>query len=334
MLLDCRVRRRAFTLVELLVVIAIIGILIALLLPAVQAAREAARRSQCTNKLKQIGLALHNYHDRSKCFPKLFYQGIYGQWSGYGVLTMILPGIEQAAIYAKFNFAATPYVLDNSWAATTKIDTFLCPSDTPFFPNTYWGWGQGNSYAVSQGPSMYYGSGTAGNYPGFFSPLTETTFADIRDGTTNTIMASEQLQGNGDNASAYTEGNVTWSATFAGSMLKPAANDLTTWGQACEANKANHGSSNGALWINGNNTQTVFNTVAPPNWQYPNCSNAGDAGGFVADRNGLYTARSRHPGGCNTAMGDASVRFISSTTDLLLYQNLGTRAGGESINNF
>jgi len=132
-------KRRAFTLVELLVVIAIIGILIALLLPAVQAAREAARRSQCTNNLKQIGLALHNYHDVQRSFPLGAYTGVgpvYGHLSGTNWRTEILPYLEQGALYSKLTFdgsafsgwSGLPFSGGNVALSGLKLDVYLCPS--------------------------------------------------------------------------------------------------------------------------------------------------------------------------------------------------------------
>ncbi len=118
--------RRAFTLIELLVVISIIGVLVALLLPAVQSAREAARRAQCTNNLKQIGLALHNYHEANRTFPA-------GGWTvarmNMGWCAAILPGVEQTPLYNSLNFQVAYNVAANSSAASTVLNTFLCPSE-------------------------------------------------------------------------------------------------------------------------------------------------------------------------------------------------------------
>ena len=134
-------RRRAFTLIELLVVIAIIAVLIALLLPAVQQAREAARRTQCKNQLKQLGIALHNYHDTHKVFPQQTYgtqaaPGSNGsEWGGNSVHTMLLPYIDQATVYNQYNLNMFSYQAPNRSATPagpgdTNIATFICPSDT------------------------------------------------------------------------------------------------------------------------------------------------------------------------------------------------------------
>jgi len=158
-------------------------------------------------------------------------------------------------------------------------------------------------------------------------------FRDIQDGTSNTILLSEVLRGDGS-GSIYTPGEPVRNRQYSGAHpwmwpnLPQSAMDA--WGLECDGNKGDHLSSNGWGWMGSNYTQTVFNTVVPPNWRYPTCIATGPPG-YSSDRDGVYPARSRHPGGVNTAMGDASVRFLSETINYQTYQALGTRAGGESV---
>ena len=190
--------RRGFTLIELLVVIAIIAVLIALLLPAVQQAREAARRSQCKSNLKQIGLALHNYHDSSKQFPKTSYT-VRDQispnnqtnpaesyhWEGRSAQTVILPYLDQGPLYKKINQSAwwdsalpssATYPVNNQTLRRTKIATFLCPSDTEFGSAD-----RGNcNYWISTGPNRGWDN-TAGSDVGFSHINFSTSTAGIRD---------------------------------------------------------------------------------------------------------------------------------------------------------
>ena len=124
-----RSRPSGFTLIELLVVISIIGVLIALLLPAVQRAREAARRIQCVNNLKQMGLALHSYQDAYGCLPSGYTYGPGFKWGGFGWATMILPGVEQKSLLNAANFDQPLWSDANTTVATTAINFYLCPSD-------------------------------------------------------------------------------------------------------------------------------------------------------------------------------------------------------------
>ncbi len=338
-------RRVGFTLVELLVVIAIIGILIALLLPAVQAAREAARRSQCTNNLKQFALAAHNYHDVHKTFPRYSYISFmkgaganldaWRIWQGYSVHTMLLPFMEQQAIYDNINFQTEWY--NNPVALrTVKIQAFLCPSSTKAPENnSIWSGGPGCNYAVSAGPMLYWVYNSRSG-PGAFSPHRETTMADFKDGTSNTILAAEVTSGDG-NGGTYLPGEPVRNATYSGPTPWEYPNlaraDIENWGIQCEANKNDHLSSNGWGWLGSNYTQTVFNTVVPPNWKYPTCI-ATNPPGYSSDRDGLYPSRSYHPGGSVHALADGSVRFITETIDYDMYQYLGTKAGGETVSDF
>lgn len=332
----CR-ERRAFTLVELLVVIAIIGILIALLLPAVQAAREAARRSQCTNNLKQIALGFHNYHDTHRTFPRHTYTGVgplgnIGQWQGPSAFVMILPFIEQRSVYDQWNWSY--YWYDNSAMPSgrpsntvlnrTKVATFVCPSDSPFPNVTY----AGCNYGVSVGPSVGWNSSLSVMI-GCFARDQEISMADIRDGTSNTIMLQEGIKGD-DSAGQYREGDVVRGQAF------PTAN-LVNWTQAeldayanqCLGGIANHHSHAGREWAAPMFTQTVYNTMAPPNYKGPTCQSCTGCGWM--DSAGIFPSRSRHSGGCNHAMADGSVRFFSETINLTTYQALGSRAGGEPV---
>lgn len=183
-------RRSAFTLIELLVVIAIIAILISLLLPAVQQAREAARRTSCKNNLKQIGLAMHNYHDTYRCFPMGANTQIYGP------LVAILPYLDQANLQGLYNFDLYYTDPENVDAINTRISIYLCPTmvlrrdvpesacDEPGAPTSY-GCSMGtHNAAVSESDGMFTG------YDGFAAPR-PVKIRDVTDGTTNTILCGE-----------------------------------------------------------------------------------------------------------------------------------------------
>ena len=335
-------RKSGFTLVELLVVIAIIGILVALLLPAIQAAREAARRTQCYNNLKQFALAAQNYHDTNKKLPRFSYRpqngatppGYYGHWEGFSVHTMLLPYMEQQTVYDRINITVPWHWGQNDEPKTTKLDTFLCPSDDPPVDSgtDIWSGGPGCNYGVSIGPTMHWTSDTV---PGAIQPNRETSLADITDGTSNTILASELLRGD-RNGGQYTPGEPVRNQLYSGATpwtwpnasVSEAA--INAWGVNCENGKGDHLSSNGWHWLGANMTQNIFNTIAPPNYKFPTCI-ATSPPGLASDRDGLYPARSRHPGGVNTAMSDGSVQFIADSVNWTLYQALGTRAGEEAV---
>ncbi|MCY2988295.1 MAG: DUF1559 domain-containing protein [Planctomycetota bacterium] len=329
-------RRKAFTLVELLVVIAIIGILVALLLPAIQAARESSRRTQCGNNAKQLALSFQNYHDIYRKLPRYAMQsknaaGTCGQWQGFSAHTMLLPYIEQQAVWddvqQQYNLATD---LNAGWTSgffttvrRTPISTYRCPSDiaSKFGADT-----GNNNYPVCAGPSYAVWSGLA---PGVFSRDVETTYADILDGTSTTIMVGENILGDNDNAT-YSIADVVRAQAWAGTTLNPTDAQLAAYGQQCLGGIASHWSHSGQNWISPMFTHSVFNTIAPPNWLFPTCMNCTGCGSMDSD--GAWPARSRHPGGCNHGMADGSVRFITNNVNLQTYQALGSKSGGEAVN--
>ena len=215
-------RRSGFTLIELLVVIAIIAILVALLLPAVQQAREAARRSSCKNNLKQIGLAMHNYHDVHSALP-------YGFYSFEGDpnfsrnrdswFQRLLPFVEQAALYDQYERSTGPQVWSDAEAARTRIATYLCPSN-PEYAYTTSGMGayfRGN-YGANSGSINGQGTTTSSN--GLFFRNSRIRFADITDGTTNTILVGEGVvrrvdtTGSGNAYSPWSEAGTYWGGSI------------------------------------------------------------------------------------------------------------------------
>lgn len=286
-------RRRAFTLVELLVVIAIIGILIALLLPAVQAARESARRMQCANNLKQLGLAMHNYHSAHKVFP-------FG-WNEFGAgwTAMLLPYVEQQNLYDTLTFSESG---DGNWntganllACQTALDVFRCPSMSEPQPIDDIGG------MLQRVPSSYLGcaSSTATHdddlrvdQDGVLFRDRTVSIASLRDGTTNTIVIGE----------AETD------------------YDFIESGQ-----KMDHWIIGSPQIDDGNTEFSEFcgSTGVPMSIRK---SDAFDG------HNKELAFGSEHPGGVTFALGDGSVHFLSESIDATVYQALGSRAGGEVVN--
>ncbi|QDU62463.1 hypothetical protein Pan216_33300 [Planctomycetes bacterium Pan216] len=326
-----KARRAGFTLVELLVVIAIIGVLVGLLLPAVQQAREAARRSQCTNNLKQLGEAFHNYNDAYGMLPRFHYhaQGTGGSsWHGHSAFVVILSYLDQQQIYDDWNFnidyldTTAPGVQEH---LEKRIASFLCPSD-----RRYQGGSPGNNYAVAGGSAedFYFNNANAN---GMFQRNSETRFADVTDGLSKTIMASEFLVGD-NNTSGQSDSDIRRvQSSWTGARNFPSESSLDTFGAACAAASATAEASLsqcGRYWSAPYPYQTVINTVASPNWPYPSCAD-GSGFGRCSDRNGVFSARSRHPGGVNAVLGDGAVKFINDSIDTATYQLLGSRNDGK-----
>ena len=321
---------RGFTLVELLVVIAIIGVLIALLLPAIQAAREAARRTSCINKVKQIALALHNHHDTMKEFPAGLdtMQGRYG--NNTGTITYLLPFLEQLSAYQEIYARAGLTSALGAQAAwnvlpiqeTKRFDLVLCPSNS--IQNTKTVSGESgsatdhtvihpNNYVFSLGDACWAWSSvdpTSNQYVmerGMFLNDRRKTFADCADGTSNTTAVSEcrtPERGRGNdiqaNAVLYTG---MWDGTPQGRPGRCAATFPTNVGMIPAANTFTTADTwRGILFLGGWNRTNGFNTLTPPNSAI--CFH--DTGFNW----GALPPGSNHPGGVNVAFFDASIRFI------------------------
>ncbi len=334
-------RRNGFTLIELLVVIAIIAVLVALLLPAVQQAREAARRTQCKNHLKQLGLAMHNYESAQRVFPGLSSDSAYG----FSVQAKLLPFVEQGNLQDLINFDI-PLMVGSGGAqamnpvhapvAGQVIPLFLCPSDgqTPIFVNSNTG---GNQFAGTNYVGCT-GSGTGTNYDtrgpsdGMFWWGSAVRFRDVTDGTSNTLMFSESLLGNGiDTTAAVDLDPRRQMAQYGGGGMGAAGEGFTgdpghNPNLSVAASGAATGSGRGRMsWIWGREHLTTFNAYPSPNSYLPDVTR----NGF-----GWFAARSWHRGGVNVLLVDGSVRFASENIDIVTWRHLATRAGGEVVGEF
>ncbi len=308
-----RNRSRGFTLIELLVVIAIIAILVALLLPAVQQAREAARRTQCRNNLKQLGVAIHNYHDVYNCFP---IAAVNATVSSISAHARLLPFLEQSVLFSRIDFNQPFDHPNNAQARLTELPTFRCPSDPTPLPaavggrnNYYWNAGSG---------IVMYPTGAAGQpqSSGVIDLTRRIRFADVTDGLSNTAVMAEKLTGDGSNGLSSPRTD-----TFSTGTYPNTADEAL---QQCNATNvadlARQGYSNvGGPWLQQYHSTNQYNHVLPPNGR--SCM-------FPPGRIAT-TANSQHTGGVQILLGDGSVRFISENLALVTWRGLGSINGGE-----
>ena len=311
--------RRAFTLVELLVVIAIIGILIALLLPAVQAAREAARRSQCTNNLKQLGIAIQNYHDVYKTLP--YRIGGPSNNPYFSGLVALLPFVEQQGVFTQISTGGTyggvtyPSFGANPWNMaflpyTTQISAFVCPSDSAANNHPSGTIGR-KSYLFSSGDvTGWWADPTANRGPFAAYTISPYNFSAITDGLSNTIAMSERCTPN--KSGMQVKGGV---AIVAGALTNNGSTASTNQPVLCMATVGGSGmylpGTSTANWADGCfsfgfTARSEFCTILPPNG--PSCAHQTD------DWNGLmYTASSYHPAGVVVVRCDGSTSFVSDS---------------------
>jgi prepilin-type N-terminal cleavage/methylation domain-containing protein/prepilin-type processing-associated H-X9-DG protein len=303
-------RRTAFTLIELLVVIAIIAILVGLLLPAVQKVREAAARMSCQNNLKQIGVALHNYHSAYQKLPPG------SNLSGFTVVTLLLPFMEQDNLYKTINFVASPDDPLNAGPYGTPIKTLICPSDA--FGNMPQGLA-GNNYFANYGTNInFFGNSSVAN--GVFALRDNgLSLLAITDGTSNTVAFSELKKGDYNNA-LYSSAD--WlNASSAG--LPTTADQAYSICQTVNVQDLSlQCFSAGGEWLSDDSTGTAYTHVVPPNTT--NCC-------WLANLTFSVTASSYHTNGVNVLLCDGSVRWVTNAISLTTWRALGTRQGGEVL---
>lgn len=333
--------RRGFTLLELVVVIAVIAVMIALLVPAIQAGRESARRLQCRNNLKQIGVALHSYHDTHGVLPFGCGPDDDGPVSSLGTLnarrysahSQLLPYLEQTNVSNLIDFEVAtfdPYVnagtgeplinehgrvdVVNGEAAAVTIPLFLCPSDLDRLQIL---WGH-NNYRACNGSSW---SGRLGD--GMFGQVSSVRLGTVSDGLSNTAMFSERCKGTWDHAvydhlsDLYDLRGIWTEETFRQVCGALAPTSARAYRQEVDS---------GQNWLEGNMNWTRYNHLLPPN--RVSCKN-----GITWDGVAM-TASSRHPGGVNVLLGDGAARFVSDQMDEQVWRHVGTSRGGEASGEF
>ncbi|HEV7279503.1 MAG TPA: DUF1559 domain-containing protein [Pirellulaceae bacterium] len=321
-------RRSGFTLVELLVVIAIIGVLVALLLPAVQAAREAANRMSCANNLKQIALGTHNYESAYRRFPSMGYRN-----HAYSVQAKLLPFMEQSSLHDLLDFSQ-PLVVGNDHsgdlnpiyheAAATPLAVFQCPSDggeiMTLKNNDDW-FAAGN-YMVNVGSGVGRNYSIVNKTDGIFYLDSNLRFASITDGSSNTVLYAETLFGSRVNSTELQDPKRQMKK-IATNGASPGTLDADTINSAAATG---YDGERAFSWIwGGRGYNVIVNAYLPPNSDVPDTRFHGD---------GLFAARSAHSGTVQVTLADGSVRPVADTVDLATWRRLFSRNDGEPVGEF
>lgn len=341
---------RGFTLVELLVVLAIIGILMALLIPAVQAAREAARRIQCANNLRQFGLATQGYLDANRCFPlgrtseKLAPSS---RWwcvgTHWGQHARLLPYMEQLNVYERIDWKRHPNDPSNRQVREAQLPVFLCPSDINRLRNRPWdypNWGK-NNYHGNAGTLPYYVGvdRTHGEERNNGIFLSNSAVYRVIDGTSQTALFAERVLGDGDPENHEVPGDI-FVIDLPGPG-PPLPRTTREYHDVCEMYTLltipwPHDSNSGRNWVQGNYLSSRYTHVMPPNAR--SCRQCVTGGWPIDLRHalvnivgGALTASSRHPGGVNVVMVDGSVHFVNETIGLETWWALGSRNDGDIV---
>jgi prepilin-type N-terminal cleavage/methylation domain-containing protein/prepilin-type processing-associated H-X9-DG protein len=331
---------RGFTLIELLAVLAITALLVGLLLPAVQSAREASRRTECASHLKQLGLALAAYESCHRYFPGVetvsWHSGVkYYSNHAYSPLARMLAELEQTPLFNASNLIDEATRPDALWANQTSMNStlsiFLCPSDAALpLP----GYGRVN-YRFNLGPGPWFAPADLKEaaWDGPFTTHRFYTAASFTDGLSQTAGASERLQGSWVKESWSTGDYIL--TGVGDSLLGHISGPLTIDWVVSVCRSASHSLPievrSGESWFLSGYHFTDYNHCAPPNAHIPDCSlySLADTLQWRTLQEGVFTARSAHPGGVNTAFMDGSVRFVHDSVNLPVWRALATRARGD-----
>lgn len=332
---------RGFTLVELLTVVSIIGLLTALLLTAVQSARESARRLQCTNNLKQIGLALHGYLAQQGVFPGVNLPSnilsSHGSAHNFSPLARMLPQLDQVPLYNAINFTLPPAFFGtglNQTVMTTAVEAFLCPSDIqPQVP----GYGRAN-YRFNLGPTPISAPGSMNplSWSGPFTVHVVYPPSAFADGLSATVGVSERLQGDWTKGPFKFGGDYVYRTPAPPSGLSPAFRNPDQTVRFCAGLSLSlpQESRGGETWFLSGLHFTDYNHCAPPNMKIPDCALSTRSVETLHDRSleqGVFKATSYHPGGVNAMLMDGSVRFFKDGVDPKVWRAVATRSGGEVV---
>lgn len=332
-------RRSGFTLIELLVVISIMGILIALLLPAVQSAREAARRMQCTNNMKQLGLALHGYESTHSALPpSLVMSGsgnIVTRFGGWSIHGRLLPYLEQYAAFSAINFDLSYDHPTNLTVTALSVATFLCPAEPRTSASQHdFGLAGVTSYGFCMGDWYVWGGFQAPPNRAAFAPNRSRKWAEFTDGTSQTLIASEVKtyqpyhRDCGSGLVNITDPHVVPDPDLDHSTIAPEYH-----GTSCAFRETGH-----TEWVDGHVHQSGMTTAWRPNQKTLGTVSRKidiDLTGRREVRGGptfaAITSRSHHPGGVNALLGDGSVRLIKETIAGPVWRGLGSIRGGEVL---